>query len=97
MERDFGISWHQTTVGKIESGERPIRLNEALAVSLILELDTRLDLLMYGAPDEARESIAQRRALVELLQVRNFLDARVEQLARELNPAAVDGGAESDG
>lgn len=98
LQQEFGINWHQTTVGKVEAGERPIRLTEALAVCMVLELDTRLDLLMYGAPDEAREAIAQRRALVELLKVREFVDERAAYLQRELNPSAFGGQeAESDG
>lgn len=87
LQEHFGINWHQTTVGKTETGERPIRLAEALAVCLSLDLGTRLDLLMYAAPEEAEAAVTLRRALVELLGVRSHVDRRVEELQRELTPS----------
>src|SRR5919112_3465362 len=43
--------WHQTTVGKVESGDRPIRLEEAVAVADLLGVG--LDDLAYGRADAA--------------------------------------------
>lgn len=33
----FGLGWHQTTVTNIESGKRPARIAEALALALVFE------------------------------------------------------------
>src|SRR5690625_3104218 len=46
ISKTFDIPWHQTVVAKIESGERQIKLAEALALSLAYGM--RLDDLMTG-------------------------------------------------
>lgn len=46
VKEDFGIPWHQTVVAKIESGERQVKLDEALALSLVYGID--LQDLMTG-------------------------------------------------
>lgn len=46
MTDPFGISWHQTVVAKIESGERQVKLAEALALSKIYGM--KLEDLMTG-------------------------------------------------
>lgn len=38
MKSYFRIPWHQTVVAKIESGERKVKLNEALALAYIYGL-----------------------------------------------------------
>ena len=35
--RDYGLAFHQQTVQRIEAGDRPLRLNEAIAVSKIFQ------------------------------------------------------------
>lgn len=46
LNEDFNISWHQTVVAKIESGERQIKLHEALALSRVYAMS--LEDLMTG-------------------------------------------------
>ena len=33
----YGYNWHQTTVGRVENGKRPLRLNE------LMHLDDQMD------------------------------------------------------
>lgn len=52
----FGYQMHQTTVAKLEAGERPIRVNELAALAVILEV-TAAELiadLSLVPPDVAR-------------------------------------------
>lgn len=37
LRDDYGLAFHQQTVQRIESGERPVRLNEAMAVSEVFK------------------------------------------------------------
>lgn len=69
-----GHQWHQTTVAKTESGERPLRLSEAgaLADSLFVPL-TDLAGLERTAPDRAM-------AIAELRHVADQIEARLEEL-----------------
>lgn len=83
----YGIDWHQTTVGKVESGERPVRLTELVALANVL--GTPLDALVYGSSHTLeRERIAgalkylddfTARAMTE----RARLDARLGELFGE--------------
>lgn len=64
-----GIRWHQSTVTKVEAGERPVRLAEALAVASILHVSLEDLLDEPGSPD-ARRRWSER------------LKGRLEELAR---------------
>lgn len=46
IQDNFDIPWHQTVVAKIESGERQIKLHEALALSRLYAIS--LEELMTG-------------------------------------------------
>lgn len=39
LNTEYGLPFHQPTVQRIESGERPVRLNEAHAIAEVLEVD----------------------------------------------------------
>lgn len=69
-----GHRWHQTTVGKVESGERPIKLSEAVAVAEILGVPL-VSLVGEVAPDADRGA-----AIRELLNVQRQIGARIEEL-----------------
>ena len=55
-----GFAWHQTTVAKVEAGERPLRLSEAVALGTKLDVDLPT---LVGDPTDARRKMA---ALLEL-------------------------------
>jgi transcriptional regulator with XRE-family HTH domain len=82
LEAMYGIRWHQTTVGKVESGERGIRLTEAVAVAQTLGVS--LDELVYGDADTERKRERLERAASELLGVRHQIDKRLGRLRFEL-------------
>lgn len=66
-----GFSWHQTTVAKTETGERPLRLTEALA--LADELGVDLTVFLPGSrPTEAGARVLELEH--RLRRVRNILE-----------------------
>lgn len=80
---DLGVTtWHQTTVGKVESGTRPVRLAEALAVSEIfgLSIDEFLSRTPTASEDRAYRArlFTARRAELGVLQ--SLIEARERQL-----------------
>jgi len=80
---ELGVTtWHQTTVGKVESGTRPVRLAEALAVCEIFGLSMDELLARTTTPSEDRAYRARlftaRRAELGVLQT--LLEARERQL-----------------
>ncbi|MEU7811586.1 helix-turn-helix transcriptional regulator [Pseudonocardia sp. NPDC049154] len=80
---ELGITtWHQTTVGKVEAGKRPVRLAEAIAVAKIF--GTSIDVLLMHDDDEYRAQRVQvleaRRQEVVLMQT--LLEQREEELGQ---------------
>lgn len=51
----YGYDWHQTTVGRIEAAQRPLRLNEAADMCRLFGV--ALERLMWPDPDLAPEEI----------------------------------------
>jgi uncharacterized protein (DUF3084 family) len=47
----YGYDWHQTTVGRIESAQRPLRLNEAVHLAALFEVPAEM-LLSSGLDAE---------------------------------------------
>lgn len=77
-----GYAWHQTTVARTESGDRPARLGEAVALSAILRFS--LDTLTHETSDAAaRADHEYRAALTERENTARLLaDAQIRlQLA----------------
>jgi transcriptional regulator with XRE-family HTH domain len=61
----FGYHWHQTVIAKIESAERPLRLNEALDLASVFGVPLT-DLVMFTGGhgvDVERELASMRQAL----------------------------------
>jgi transcriptional regulator with XRE-family HTH domain len=52
LNEAYGLPFHQPTVQRIESGERPIRLNEAYAIADILGADHAAMARCLPTPDE---------------------------------------------
>lgn len=42
--RDRGLPFHQQTVQRIETGERPLRMSEAIAIGRVLGLRVEIDM-----------------------------------------------------
>jgi hypothetical protein len=51
----YGYDWHQTTVGRVEAAQRPLRLNEAAAMAALFEVP--IDRLMWTNRDLTPEEI----------------------------------------
>jgi transcriptional regulator with XRE-family HTH domain len=76
------VNWHQTTVGKTEAGERPIRLSEAVAVAHLLGVP--LNDLAYDPADDTPRVERVALAYAELARVRQDIDAQLTRLRREM-------------
>lgn len=76
------VNWHQTTVGKTEAGERPIRLNEAVAVADLLGVP--LHELVYDRGDDAPRIERVALAYAELARIRGEIDTQLSRLRREM-------------
>ncbi|MBA9003695.1 helix-turn-helix domain-containing protein [Thermomonospora cellulosilytica] len=77
---DRGFPWHQVTVSRTESGERPIRLDEAAALAGILGLP-----VVFIDADQPTEGLAAD--LAEATRTIAALRQRVADLERQLGKA----------
>lgn len=86
----FGVDWHQTTVGRTETAQRPLRLNEAFALAALfgvglvgLTAPPRVD--PSALSDE--ELVAKDAELVELIEdlgeQRREAEERMERAAAD--------------
>jgi transcriptional regulator with XRE-family HTH domain len=80
LKTDFGLPFHQQTIQRIESGERPVRLNEANLIAQTLNEDLFMMIADAGSPDEVRlalhlagERLAERGA-----EIAEYLGERME-------------------
>lgn len=53
----YGYTWHQTTVGRIESGQRPLRLNEVVHVAAMFGVSPIQLLVPSTTPARLSEDI----------------------------------------
>jgi transcriptional regulator with XRE-family HTH domain len=73
----YGYSWHQTTVGRIESGQRPLRLNEVVHVAAMFGVNPIQFLVPNVRPERLTEDIkASEEGREEVL--RQLKDAKAE-------------------
>ena len=80
---DLGFAWYQTTVSRVEAGERPVQLGEALAVATILETD-------IGTMIQRPSTVRLQRLLINAnRQVADHLNA-IEAAARGVILARVE-------
>ncbi len=77
----FGLSVHQTMMGKIEKGHRPLKLKEAVAISLFLSVD--LSELVFGEDTDISETAAADRVYEELAAIEQVIVTRMQQLRVE--------------
>lgn len=78
----YGISWHQTTVAKVEAGERPLRLSEAWAIAH--RLGVSLTELASGKRDVDARDAAVAAAFDEVSVIHRFVEDRFMKLTGEL-------------
>jgi transcriptional regulator with XRE-family HTH domain len=72
--RDYGYTWHQTVISKIETGQRALRLNEAVDLAAMYNVN----LADLFAPPTGREAVEGLRQEAGALQ-----KALGEAMARE--------------
>jgi transcriptional regulator with XRE-family HTH domain len=53
----YGYNWHQTTVGRVESGKRPLRLNEAVHVAAMFGVSPIQLIVPNVTPDRLSDDI----------------------------------------
>jgi hypothetical protein len=75
LNERYGFGWHQTTAGKVESGERPAKLAEAVAISLVLGVP--LDELVFEDVTSVRRAAAADLAYDELYAVQESIGRRM--------------------
>ncbi|MBA2768637.1 MAG: helix-turn-helix transcriptional regulator [Sporichthyaceae bacterium] len=80
MRVSYDFGWHQSTLTRVEAGERPLRLSEAVAVAEILGTDVA-DLL--GAPSATMAVRLRRARMRELSTLREHIEARLEEISEE--------------
>jgi transcriptional regulator with XRE-family HTH domain len=95
MSDGYGLRWHQTTIAKIEAGQRPIGLNEAAALAQVFEIPgSELLMPFLGRRDDADElraredelrarSAAVERELISLIEQQTAARQRVQTVSEE--------------
>ena len=80
-----GIRWHQSTMTKVEAGERPVRLMEALALASVLGMPLD-DLLDDPDSEEARRRRSERLRgqHLELFHIQTYIAMRDREIEDEL-------------
>ena len=74
MTMIHGHRWHQTVVGKVESGERALKLTEAVAVADIIGIP------LADLVSEEPTRLERNTALVELAVLAEHIGKRIEEL-----------------
>lgn len=82
--QDRGLNWFQSTVGKTETGGRPVRVDEAAVLAELLE--TKIDDLVAADPDPMAIKLEELLAALRAAQrtcdsLERERDAKVGQLA----------------
>ena len=76
----YGHAWHQTTVAKVEAGERPVKLAEAVALAALLHMPLG-DLLDDDAAPAERPNVDL--AVAELARLESQIARRRDELQTE--------------
>jgi transcriptional regulator with XRE-family HTH domain len=84
LRERFGLKFHQQIVARIESGSRPIRLNEANLIAQTLGSDLATMMADSGSAESARLSaeLAQRQLTKCSAEIVVFLDDGIEEFVR---------------
>lgn len=88
-----GFTMHQTTIAKIEAGERPVTVGEAVALALVLGVDLT-DLVTERGIDELAQALADQAHCQERVQAETerlaAADAAAADAQRRLRQATSD-------
>jgi len=89
--RKRGHAWYQTTTAKVEAGDRPVTLSEAVALGRIFEcgLDEMTEVEVDAPPDDREHSQRSEAEAIALVHRANDLRVRVAAFEKELD-AAID-------
>lgn len=90
LQERHGVTWHQTTVGKVEAGSRPVRLAEALAVADVLDVHVNQLLDQPAGTDEAEQRYTAALYHARVSEIENLerdLSRRKRQLRHWLAPS----------
>lgn len=92
------LQWHQTTVGKVESGQRPVRVDEAMAIADTLGVLVQ-DLIENPNSEAARyrKSVQLSARYWELDTILQFLGGRIDEVKSELDRVRAGGEGDEDG
>jgi transcriptional regulator with XRE-family HTH domain len=84
LKTDFGLPFHQQTIQRIESGERPVRLNEANLIAQTLHADLFTMMSDVGSPEVVRLNLelAGARLAERGLEIAAYLGERMEVIDR---------------
>jgi transcriptional regulator with XRE-family HTH domain len=84
LKTDFGLPFHQQTIQRIESGERPVRLNEANLIAQTLHADLFTMMSNVGSPEVVRLNLelAGARLAERGLEIAEYLGERMEVIDR---------------
>ena len=84
LKTDFGLPFHQQTIQRIESGERPVRLNEANLIAQTLHADLFTMMSNAGSPEVVRLNLelAGARLAERGLEIAAYLGERMEVIDR---------------
>jgi transcriptional regulator with XRE-family HTH domain len=73
----FGYNWRQSTIGKIEAAQRPLRLNELADLALLFEIPLKALLGFDAASSGWDDPDAVEREISELITVHTQLRERL--------------------
>ena len=82
LREEHGLPFHQTTIQRIESGQRPIRLNEAHVIGQVLGAGVDLMMADFGTEKVVRLHLqaAANALLMRARQISSFVDDQVDAL-----------------
>lgn len=86
LRQRHDLTWHQSTVTKIESGSRPVRLSEALAVADVLgvELSSLVDRPHGGDEAQRQRAIEFHARLSQIAEIKRDFDRDMSKRERQL-------------
>lgn len=82
LKTAYGLPFHQQTIQRIESGERPVRLNEANLIALILRTDLfqMMSTAGWGSPENVQVGleVAGMRLAKQGAEIAEYLSKRMK-------------------